>query len=106
MEVAAHECVHVIHLPEEEQKAVRRGVKNGNKIFKKGKSDVLTFNREVNLDPLAAVPNFADLTKSKALAKKHQKSKKQYIGNGTHFTQNQVLTVFYENEINIGDTFN
>ena len=34
------ECVTVIHLPEEEQKAIRRGIKNGNKIFKKGKSEV------------------------------------------------------------------
>jgi UPF0176 protein len=32
----------VIHLPEEEQKAVRRGVKKTIR-FSKGKSDVLTF---------------------------------------------------------------
>jgi UPF0176 protein len=37
------ECVAIIHLPEDEQKAVRRGIKNGNKIFKKGKSEVLTY---------------------------------------------------------------
>ena len=29
------ECKEIIHLPEEEQKAIRRGIKNGNKIFKK-----------------------------------------------------------------------
>lgn len=37
------ECVDIIHLPIEEQKKLRRGVKNGNKIFKKGKSEKLTF---------------------------------------------------------------
>ena len=103
----SQDCVDVIHLPEEEQKAIRRGVKNGNKIFKKGKSDVLTFkNREANIDPLAAIPNLADLTKSKALAKKLPKIKKQYIGNGTHFYPKPSIGQFSieENEINVGDT--
>ncbi|MBX9888571.1 MAG: rhodanese-related sulfurtransferase [Flavobacteriaceae bacterium] len=103
----SQDCVDVIHLPEEEQKAIRRGVKNGNKIFKKGKSDVLTFkNREASLDPLAVIPNLADLTKSKALAKKQPKIKKQYIGNGTHFYPKPSIGQFSieENEINVGDT--
>jgi UPF0176 protein len=103
----SQDCVDVIHLPEEEQKAIRRGVKNGNKIFKKGKSDVLTFkNREANLDPLASVPNLVDLTKSKALAKKQPKIKKQYIGSGTHFYPKPSIGQFAieENEINVGDT--
>lgn len=101
------DCIDVIHLPEEEQKAIRRGIKNGNMIFKKGKSDVLTFkNREANLDPLAAVPNLVDLTKSKALAKKAPKIKKQYIGKGTHFFPKPSVGQFLieENELNIGDT--
>ena len=103
----SQDCINIIHLPEEEQKAVRRGVKNGNKIFKKGKSDVLTFkNREANQDPLASVPNLVDLTKSKALAKKEPKIKKQYIGRGTHFYPKPRIGQFTieENEINIGDT--
>lgn len=103
----SQDCIDIIHLPEEEQKAVRRGIKNGNKIFKKGKSDVLTFkNREANLDPLAAVPNLVDLTKSKALAKKEPKIKKQYIGRGTHFFPKPSVGQFTieENEIKIGDT--
>jgi UPF0176 protein len=103
----SQDCIDIIHLPEEEQKAVRRGVKNGNKIFKKGKSDVLTFkNREANQDPLASVPNLVDLTKSKALAKKEPKIKKQYIGRGTHFYPKPSIGQFTieENEINIGDT--
>ncbi len=103
----SQDCVDVIHLPEEEQKAIRRGVKNGNKIFKKGKSDVLTFkNNEANVDPLASVPNLVDLTKSKALAKKEPKIKKQYIGSGTHFYPKPSIGQFNieENEINVGDT--
>jgi len=103
----SQDCIDVIHLPEEEQKAIRRGIKNGNKIFKKGKSDVLTFkNKEANLDPLATVPNLADLTKSKALAKKAPKIKKQYIGRGTHFFPKPSVGQFLieENEIKVGDT--
>ncbi len=103
----SYECIDVIHLPEDEQKAIRRGIKNGNMIFKKGKSDVLTFkNREANLDPLAAIPNLIDLTKSKALAKKTPKIKKQYIGRGTHFFPKPSVGQFTieENEITVGDT--
>ncbi|MCV9927917.1 rhodanese-related sulfurtransferase [Flavobacterium sp. LS1R49] len=98
------ECVSIIHLPEEEQKAIRRGITNGNKIFKKGKSDVLTFKN--NQDPLAAIPNLSDLVKSKNLAKKEPKVKKQYIGKGTHFFPKPSIGQFLieENEIKIGDT--
>lgn len=38
-------CVEVINLPEEEQKALRKGLDNGNKIFKKGRSEVLKFKK-------------------------------------------------------------
>ncbi|WP_394774567.1 rhodanese-related sulfurtransferase [Flavobacterium sp.] len=98
------ECVTIIHLPEEEQKAIRRGIKNGNKIFKKGKSDVLTFKN--NQDPLAAVPNLSDMVKSKTVAKKEVKIKKQYIGKGTHFFPKPSIGQFLieENEIKVGDT--
>ncbi len=97
------ECVTIIHLPEEEQKAIRQGVKNGNKIFKKGKSDVLTFKN--NHDPLANVPNLSDLIKSKPILKKEVKIKKQYIGQGTHFFPKPSIAQFLieENEIKIGD---
>jgi UPF0176 protein len=97
------ECVTVIHLPEEEQKAIRRGIKNGNKIFKKGKSEVLTFKN--NQDPLANIPNLSDLVKSNTVAKKEPKIKKQYIGKGTHFFPKPSIAQFLieENEINVGD---
>lgn len=37
------ECHTIIQLPEEEQKAMRKGTHNSNKIFKKGRSEVLKF---------------------------------------------------------------
>ena len=102
-------CVDVIHLPEEEQKAVRRGIKNGNMIFKKGKSDVLTFKN--NQDALAAVPNLTELAATKTsrrvatVLKKETKIKKQYIGKGTHFFPKPSVAQFLieEGEIKIGD---
>lgn len=37
------ECIEIIHLPYEEQKALRSGKGNSNKIFKKGRSEKLKF---------------------------------------------------------------
>lgn len=37
------ECEHIYHLPKEEQKALRKGKHNSNKIFKKGKSEHLLY---------------------------------------------------------------
>lgn len=37
------ECIEVIHLPYEEQKKLRSGIPNSNKIFKKGRSEKLKF---------------------------------------------------------------
>ncbi|RKS94746.1 UPF0176 protein [Flavobacterium limicola] len=94
------ECVTVIHMPEDEQKAIRRGIKNGNKIFKKGKSDVLTFkNNEETHGVFVA-------EKPKTVVKKEPKSKKVYIGKGTHFFPKPSIGQFLieENEIKIGDT--
>lgn len=98
------ECVSVIHLPEEEQKAIRRGIKNGNKIFKKGKSDVLTFknNEETHGVFVTEKPS-----RSAGIAvKKEPKVKKVYIGKGTHFFPKPSIGQFLieENEIKIGDT--
>lgn len=94
------ECVEVIHLPEEEQKAVRRGIKNGNKIFKKGKSDVLTFknNQETHGVFVAEKP--------KETVRKSPKINKIYVGKGIHFFPKASIGQFYieSGEISNGDT--
>ncbi len=94
------ECATIIHLPEEEQKAIRKGIKNGNKIFKKGKSTVLTFkNNEETHGIFVASP-------SKPTLVKPPKIKKIYLGKGTHFFPKPSIGQFLieENEIKIGDT--
>ena len=94
------ECATVIHLPEEEQKAIRRGIKNGNKIFKKGKSEVLTFKNNIESHGVFVTEE------PKPGTKKELKVKKQYIGKGTHFYPKANIGQFLieENEIKIGDT--
>jgi UPF0176 protein len=94
------ECIDVIHLPEDEQKIIRRGIKNGNMIFKKGKSDVLTFKNNKETHGIF-VPEAPKMT-----AKKEVKVKKQYIGKGTHFFPKPSVGQFLieENELKIGDT--
>ena len=40
------ECSDLVQLPEDHQKRLRKGKKNSNKIFKKGRSEVLAFMRK------------------------------------------------------------
>ena len=40
------ECQDIYHLPTEEQKALRKGIDNSNKIFKKGRADHLTYKNK------------------------------------------------------------
>ncbi len=90
------ECVDVIHLPEDQQKSIRRGIMNGNKIFKKGKSDVLTFKSQAN-----GIVGKAAVEKLKTVAK----IKKNYIGKGVHFFPKASIGQFLieEGEIKTGD---
>ncbi len=39
------ECLEIIHLPEEKQKELRKGLEVSNKIFKKGRSEKLLFKK-------------------------------------------------------------
>ena len=95
----SEECVSIIHLPEDEQKAVRRGIKNGNKIFKKGKSEVLTFKNNIESHSVFVAEE------KKSVVAKAPKIKKIFIGKGTHFYPKASIAQFdiKENEINIGD---
>jgi UPF0176 protein len=94
------DCISVIHLQKEEQKATRRGINSGNKVFKKGRSDVLIFknNKESQGIFVAETPKIA--------TKKEVKVKKQYIGKGTHFFPKPSVGQFLieDNELHIGDT--
>jgi len=94
-------CQDIFHMPEEEQKALRRGIMNGNMIFKKGKSDRLKFKKsgeEVSDVALASAPK----TKSAA----RPRIKKTLIGKGEHyFPKAGVGQFIIENqELTIGDT--
>ena len=40
------ECQEIYHLPLEEQKELRKGIDNSNKIFKKGRADHLTYKNK------------------------------------------------------------
>ncbi len=93
------ECVTVIHLPEDEQKAVRRGIKNGNKIFKKGKSAVLTF-KTITDKPIAKASELQVVIEKPKL-----KIKKTLVGKGIHFFPKASIGQFYieKNEIAVGD---
>ena len=42
------ECQDIIHLPYEEQKELRKGKPNSNKIFKKGRSEKLKYQRNIS----------------------------------------------------------
>jgi UPF0176 protein len=93
------ECVSTIHLPQDEQKAIRSGIKNGNKIFKKGKSEVLTFKNNSDNQKVFGT------NEKKPAATKTPKIKKLFIGKGVHFFPKSNIGQFLieENEITIGD---
>ena len=93
-------CLSTINLSSAEQKAIRKGEKNGNKIFKKGKSDVSLM---LDFDKIKT-----DSNKELSLiqTKKTSKINKIFIGKATHFFTNANVGQFeiQENEIAIGDT--
>jgi UPF0176 protein len=99
-------CVEVLHLPEDKQKALRRGIMNGNKIFKKGKSDVLTYRNQASgvVGKADANPVTSD---QPSTAKKHNpKIKKTLIGKGVHFFPKASIGQFLieSGQLNVGDT--
>jgi UPF0176 protein len=94
------ECQEIIHMPLVEQVKMRRGVKNGNMIFRKGKSDKLVFNHSGELSDKSLT--FAQ--KSKDIRQKI-KTKKILLGKAEHYyTKASVgLYIIESNELNIGD---
>jgi UPF0176 protein len=92
-------CVETIHLPEEEQKALRRGIKNGNMIFKKGRSETLAHR-----DPSSGISAMS-IMEVPVKVEKRAKTKKSYLGKGIHFFPKAVIGQFMIDggELNIGD---
>jgi len=96
------ECLEVVQLPEEEQKALRRGIMKGNMIFKKGKSDSLTYKNSGELTDVALAP--APKVKVKPIAR--PRIKKVLLGKGQHYFPKAQVGQFLieEHELNVGDT--
>jgi UPF0176 protein len=92
-------CQETIHLPLAEQIKLRQGLKNGNKIFKKGKSESLSFKKT----PERSV--FSNQIPPKNINVK-PKLVKTYIGKAQHyFTKSGVGEFLIEDkEINLQDT--
>ncbi|MEG1589338.1 oxygen-dependent tRNA uridine(34) hydroxylase TrhO [Chryseobacterium sp.] len=92
------ECLEITHLPAEEQVALRKGLQVGNKVFRKGKSDALTFKNSGDLPnkPLAKVD-------SKNIRQKIA-IKKTLIGKAEHYyTKSKIAQFLIENELSVGD---
>lgn len=92
------ECLDIIHLPEDQQKALRRGIMNGNKIFKKGKSDKLTYKHVTDGAVGKAAP--------KPAPAKPEKANREYLGKAVHFYPKASVADFQlENgKLSVGDT--
>jgi len=94
------ECREIIHMPLVDQVKLRRGIKNGNMIFRKGKSDKLLFKHSGELSDVA----LAKIEKPKDIRQKI-KIKKVLIGKAEHYyTKSKVALFIIENsELNVGD---
>jgi UPF0176 protein len=94
-------CLEVIHLPLVEQINRRKGLQNGNMIFKKGKSKALKFKQTGELlnEPIA-------IAKKPIKTKEQSKVKKIKIGKGQHFyTKSSIGMFVIENgQLQTGDT--
>jgi UPF0176 protein len=93
------ECLETIHLPWDEQVKLRKGLKVGNKVFRKGKSDALKFKHSGDLS-------------TQTLAKAETKNirpklavKKVLIGKGEHYySKSKIGQFLIENkELSVGD---
>ena len=100
------ECQEIIHMSLVDQVKLRRGIKNGNKIFRKGKSDKLVYKHSGE----KTLSKFQTLTKldpnnirQKIIPKR--RDKKTLLGNAEHYyTKASVgLFIIENNELNIGD---
>jgi UPF0176 protein len=97
------ECREIIHMPIEEQVKLRSGIMNGNKIFRKGKSEKLKFKNSGKTSHYAVA--VADANEKPATISK-SKIKKVLLGKAEHyFTKAGIGQFLIENqELTKGDT--
>jgi len=92
------ECLEVVQLPEDEQKARRRGIMKGNMIFRKGKSDKLAFKQsgELSDTALAVAPKVKGA---------RNRIRKTLIGKGEHYYPKAEVGQFTikQGELKVGD---
>ncbi len=74
-------CVDIIQLPVEEQKRRRQGIQKGNLIFKKGKSEALTFKKERNVFEEVVPVKVAKVTE----IRKKKAERRILIGHAQHY---------------------
>ncbi|MFY1045220.1 rhodanese-related sulfurtransferase [Chryseobacterium sp. GP-SGM7] len=93
------ECLEIIHLPVEEQLRLRKGLQVGNKVFRKGKSDALTFKKSGD----ASTQTLAK-AETKDIRQKI-KIKKVLVGKVEHYyTKSKIGQFLIENkELSVGD---
>jgi UPF0176 protein len=93
------ECLEVVQLPEDEQKARRRGIAKGNMIFRKGKSDKLAFKQsgELSDTALAVAPKVKGA---------RNRIRKTLIGKGEHYYPKAGVGQFSieQGELKAGDS--
>lgn len=94
------ECQETIHMSLVDQVKLRRGIKNGNMIFRKGKSEKLLFKHSGELSD----KSLATAEKTTAIRQKI-KVKKVLIGKAEHYYAKPQVGLFsIENqELNVGD---
>ncbi|WP_312761102.1 rhodanese-related sulfurtransferase [Epilithonimonas sp.] len=96
------ECHEIIHLPQEEQIARRKGLQVGNKVFRKGKSEALRFKNSGDLSTRTLAK--ATRVETKDIRQKI-KVKKTLVGKAEHyFTKSKIAQFLIENnELSVGD---
>jgi len=99
------ECREIIHMPLVDQVKLRRGIKNGNMIFRKGKSDKLLFKHSGDLSDIALAKIETQGGAKPTAIRQKIKVKKVLIGKAEHYyVKAQVgLFIIENNEINEGD---
>lgn len=99
----SNECLETTRLPLVEQVKLRKGIQNGNMVFKKGKSKALKFKHSGELSDVV-------LAKAKPEVKKINPQKTTtrnvLIGKGEHYYSNSKVGLFIltNQDVKVGDT--